>query len=96
MTRNNQKWYDKPVTKLILVAIALTWIFPIFGFLLQIWALITFKPAFTKSQLKALTAGDQFSILEWPKIFKVEHTPIKKAFEITFKDKKFSNIDIPF
>ena len=35
MTRNNQKWYDKPVTKLILVAIALTWIFPIFGFLLS-------------------------------------------------------------
>ena len=35
MTRNNQKWYDKPITKLILVAIALTWIFPIFGFLLS-------------------------------------------------------------
>ena len=69
---------------------------PLFGFLLKIWALITFKPAFTKSQLKALTAGDQFSILEWPKIFNVENTPIKKAFEITFKDKKFSNIDIPF
>ena len=69
---------------------------PLFGFLLKIWALITFKPAFTKSQLKALTAGDQFSILEWPKIFNVEHTPIKKAFKITFKDKKFSNIDIPF
>jgi ABC-type glycerol-3-phosphate transport system permease component len=35
MNRNNQKWYDKPITKLILVAIALTWIFPIFGFLLS-------------------------------------------------------------
>jgi alpha-glucoside transport system permease protein len=35
MTRNTQKWYDKPMTKLILVSIALTWIFPIFGFLLS-------------------------------------------------------------
>ena len=69
---------------------------PIFGFLLQIWAVFTFKPAFTKSQLKALTAGDQFEILDWPKIFKVDHTPVKKAFEITFKDKKFSSVDIPF
>jgi len=35
MIRNNQKWYDKPVTKLILVSIALTWIFPLFGFVLS-------------------------------------------------------------
>ena len=35
MTRNNQKWYDKPISKLILVTIALTRIFPIFGFVLS-------------------------------------------------------------
>ena len=35
MTRNNQKWYDKPVSKLILITIALTWIFPVFGFVLS-------------------------------------------------------------
>ncbi len=35
MTRNTQKWYDKPISKLILVTIALTWIFPIFGFVLS-------------------------------------------------------------
>tara|TARA_B100001057_G_scaffold456944_1_gene504812 strand:+ start:1747 stop:2649 length:903 start_codon:yes stop_codon:yes gene_type:complete len=35
MTRNNQKWYDKPFTKLILITIALTWIFPVFGFVLS-------------------------------------------------------------
>ena len=35
MTRNTQKWYDKPVTKLILITIALTWIFPVFGFVLS-------------------------------------------------------------
>ena len=35
MTRNTQKWYDKPVTKLILITIAVTWIFPVFGFVLS-------------------------------------------------------------
>ena len=35
MTRNNQRWYDKPFTKLILITIALTWIFPVFGFVLS-------------------------------------------------------------
>ena len=35
MNSNNQKWYHTPITMLILVAIALTWIFPIFGFLLS-------------------------------------------------------------
>ena len=35
MTRNTQKWYDKPFTKLILITIALTWIFPVFGFVLS-------------------------------------------------------------
>ena len=35
MTRDKQKFYDKPVTKLILVTIAVTWMFPIFGFLLS-------------------------------------------------------------
>ena len=35
MTRNNQKWYAKPISKLILITIALTWIFPVFGFVLS-------------------------------------------------------------
>ena len=35
MTRNNQKWYDNPISKLILITIALTWIFPVFGFVLS-------------------------------------------------------------
>ena len=35
MNRNNQKWYDKPITKLILITIAVTWVFPVFGFVLS-------------------------------------------------------------
>ena len=35
MSRTSQKWYDKPITKLILITIAITWIFPVFGFVLS-------------------------------------------------------------
>jgi len=46
---------------------ARTWIIhlpiPLFGFLLQIWALLSRQPAFTRSQLKALTAGDEFAVI---------------------------------
>jgi len=35
MNRDSQKWYDKPFSKLILITIALTWIFPVFGFVLS-------------------------------------------------------------
>ena len=52
MTRNNQKWYDKPITKLIPVAIALTWIFPIFGFLLS-----SFRPP---EAIKRTPGGNRF------------------------------------
>ena len=30
-----QKWYDKPISKLILISISLTWMFPYIGFLLS-------------------------------------------------------------
>jgi len=30
-----QKWYDKPISKLILITISLTWMFPYIGFLLS-------------------------------------------------------------
>ncbi len=68
----------------------------IFAFLLKIWALISENPAFTKSQLYALIAGDQFEIIDWPSIFNVKATPIKEALNITHKDKRYSKIDIPF
>ena len=69
---------------------------PLFAFLLKIWALISESPAFTTSQLYALIAGDQFEIIDWPKIFNVHFTPFKEALKITHKHKRYSNINIPF
>ena len=48
MIRSNQKWYDKPITKLILVSIALTWMFPLFGFVLS-----SFRPGESPSAFPA-------------------------------------------
>ena len=31
----SQKWYDKPISKIILITISLTWMFPYIGFLLS-------------------------------------------------------------
>ena len=35
MNLDNQKWYDKPVTKIILITISLTWMIPYVGFVLS-------------------------------------------------------------
>ena len=68
----------------------------LFDFLLKIWSFVSPNPAFTSSQLNALTAGDEFEIIDWPKIFSVKNTPLKEALEITFANEMFSRVLIPF
>ena len=79
---------------------ARTWIIhlpiPLFGWLLQLWALISRQPAFTRSQLKALTAGDEFKLIDWPRIFSVTPTPLSEALRITYQDPRYSKVEIPF
>lgn len=69
---------------------------PLFGFLLRLWALISRQPAFTRSQLKALTAGDEFEVIDWPGIFAVTPTPLAEALRITYQDPRFSQVEMPF
>lgn len=77
-----------------------TWIIhlpiPLFGLLLQLWALISRQPAFTRSQLKALTAGDEFDVIDWPAIFSVTPTPLAEALRVTHRDPRFSQVEMPF
>jgi len=68
----------------------------LFGLLLQIWALITRQPAFTKSQLRALTAGDRFEVIDWPAIFQVIPTPLAEAIRLTYTDSRFRDVEIPY
>ncbi len=69
---------------------------PIFALLLQLWAVISQQPAFTRSQLHALTAGDEFEVINWPGIFKVNPTPLNDALRIAYADSEFARIEIPF
>lgn len=69
---------------------------PVFGVLLQLWALISRQPAFTRSQLKALTAGDEFAVIDWPGIFGVHATPMAQALRMAYGDPRFANLAIPF
>lgn len=79
---------------------ARTWIIhlpiPLFGLLLQLWAMISRQPAFTRSQLKALTAGDEFAVIDWPSLFSVSPTPLAEALRITYQDPRFSTVEMPF
>ena len=79
---------------------ARTWIFhlpiPLFGWFLQLWALISRQPAFTRSQLTALTAGDEFEVIDWPGIFSVQPTALADALRITYQDPRYSQVVIPF
>ncbi len=68
----------------------------LFGVLLQIWAGITRQPAFTRDQLHALTAGDEFEVIDWPAIFAVPPTPLKEAIRISYTDPRYADVEIPF
>ena len=69
---------------------------PVFSFLLKIWSFISNKPAFTNSQLKALTGGDEFEVINWPKIFKIKSTKISNALIETHQNKQYSKVIFPF
>ena len=84
--RNNIK--NKPLFVYIPISI--------FGILLEIWGLILHKPAFTKTQLKALTAGDEFEVINWPEIFSVRPTNIEKAIYLTYNHNLYSQVELPF
>ena len=62
----------------------------------QLWALISRQPAFTRSQLTALTAGDEFDVIDWPGIFSVQHTALPDALRITYQDPRYSQVVLPF
>ena len=84
------KYHARSRTIFVFLPIAL------FNFFLKIWSLVSSKPAFTASQLEALTAGDEFEIIDWPKIFSIERTSLKDALKITFEHRIYSKINIPF
>jgi nucleoside-diphosphate-sugar epimerase len=70
--------------------------YQLFYFLLWIWALFDKNPPFTIQQLKALTASDEFEVIDWPNIFDVEYTPFSEAIYTTFNDPVYSKVVLDF
>lgn len=68
----------------------------IFYGLLWIWGLFDKTPPFTTQQLAALSAEDEFEVIDWPGIFGVPYTPFKVAVDETFNDPCYSSIVLEF
>jgi len=56
----------------------------LFYFLLRLYAVFSRKPPFTADQLKALTAGDEFTGVDIRETFGFEPTPFRAGIEETF------------
>jgi uncharacterized protein YbjT (DUF2867 family) len=62
----------------------------LFDLLLRIYALFSDKPPFTSSQLKALTAGDDFKGVDIRATFGFAPTPVREGLQETFRHPVYS------
>jgi len=62
----------------------------LFDILLRGYALVSSRPPFTSSQLKALTAGDEFSGVDIRATFGFDPTPLRQGLEETFTHPVYS------
>ena len=70
--------------------------YPMFHRLLRLWALFDPDPLFTTDQLTALTAGDEFEIIDWERIFGIVATPLRMAIDETFRHPVYSKRALDF
>ena len=82
------------------VTLAKVWIvnipYGVFYALLWAWGFFDRNPPFTTQQLAALTASDEFEVIDWPGIFGVASTPFATAIDETFNDAVYGNVVLAF
>lgn len=64
--------------------------------LLWVWGLFDKNPPFTTQQLAALSANDEFEVINWPGMFGVPYTPFMSAIDETFNDPRYSSVVLEF
>lgn len=64
--------------------------------LLWLWGLFDKNPPFTTQQLAALSAKDEFEVIDWPGIFQVPYTPFQQAIHETFNHPTYSKVVLEF
>lgn len=77
-------------TKVINVPYGLFWL------MLTAYGLVDRDPPFTTKQLQALVTPDVFEVIDWPRIFEVEATPLRDALIETFRDPRYAAITLEF
>lgn len=70
--------------------------FSLFYTLIWTWALFDKNPPFTTQQLAALSAKDEFEVIDWPGIFGVPCTSFFKAIDETFNDPTYKKVILEF
>jgi nucleoside-diphosphate-sugar epimerase len=68
----------------------------LFYALIWTWSLFDKNPPFTTQQLAALSARDEFEVVDWPRQFGVAYTPFAKAIDETFNDPKYNKVILEF
>jgi uncharacterized protein YbjT (DUF2867 family) len=63
-----------------------------FAFLLRTYSIFSAKPPFTADQLKALSAGDDFTGIDTEAVFGVRQTPFEDAIRESYTDPRYSHI----
>jgi nucleoside-diphosphate-sugar epimerase len=70
--------------------------YSVFYALIWTWGLFDKNPPFTTQQLAALSAKDEFEIIDWPGIFGFSATPFARAIEETFNDPVYGHVVLEF
>lgn len=70
--------------------------YQLFYMLLWLWELFDKNPPFTTQQLAALTAKDEFEVIDWPAIFNVHYTSFSDAIHETFTHPQYSKVILEF
>lgn len=70
--------------------------YSLFYFLIWVWSIFDKTPPFTTQQLAALSAKDEFEVIDWPGMFGVPYTPFRQAIAETFNDPRYSSVVLEF
>ena len=70
--------------------------YPVFRWLLRVYAVFDRDPPFTVSQLRALVTPDQFELIPWWDIFGVPATPFADAIRATYGPGPYRDVVLEF
>lgn len=70
--------------------------YSLFWLLLKIYGLFDRHPPFTTQQLAALVIPEEFEMIDWPGIFGVPMTPLRKALMRTFRETPYCDVVLKF